>query len=589
MRRLLLYTLSGLLAMAATAAEWDTFPDTWDATDALGRALPSSEEVGPPREGKYVGIFYHLWHGAHGQAGPFNISEILEEHPEAIKDKDNPAWGPMHAFHHWDEPLFGYYVSDDAYVLRRHAQMLADAGVDVVIFDVTNQATYPKEYEALCKAFESVRAAGQQTPQIAFLTPFGDPEKVVKTLYDDLYKPGLHPDLWFQWDGKPLILADPEKVPEETREFFTFRKPVPSYFTGPDGPNEWGWLEVYPQHTFQDADGTAEEVTVGVAQNAVGNRLAAFSEAGTRGRSFVEGEEEQKIATGKGLNFAQQWKRALHLDPEFIFITGWNEWVAMRFTEFNGVSAPVVFVDMFTEEKSRDIEPMRGGHGDNYYYQMAANIRRFKGARPQPVASASTTIAIDGSFEDWANVGPEYRDAVADTAARDHPGWGDAGRYVNRTGRNDLTLMKVARDDENVYFYARTSDFLNLAPAPHWMMLFIDADGDAKTGWEGYDILVNRPLSPAQVAVVERCLGGWKWEQIGQAKCAPRGRELELALPRAVLGIEGKPVDLRFKWADNIVREGDAMQFWANGDAAPPGRACFHFYEAPPVSVSPAE
>ena len=29
-----------------------------------------------------------------------------------------------------------------------------------------------------------------------------------------------------------------------------------------------------------------------------------------------------------------------------------------------------MFVDQFDQEHSRDIEPMKGGHGDNYYYQM---------------------------------------------------------------------------------------------------------------------------------------------------------------------------------------------------------------------------
>jgi hypothetical protein len=587
MRTWISFCLTLLLAATAFGAEWDTFPDTWDATDALGRALPTHDEVGPPREGKYVGIFYHIWLGAHGQAGPFNIGKIIEDHPGAMDDQEHEAWGPMHAFHHWGEPLFGYYLSDDAYVLGRHAQMLADAGVDVIVFDVTNQATYQKEYLALCKVFEAVRASGQATPQIAFLTPFWDPAKVVQTLYDDFYGPGLHKDLWFSWKGKPLILADPEKAPEHTRDFFTFRKPEPSYFTGPSGPNQWGWLEVYPQHAFKDGEGKVEMVTVGVAQNAVGDRLAAFSEKGSRGRSFVEGKETIENATEQGLNFAQQWKRALNLDPEFIFITGWNEWVAMRFTEFNGVSAPVVFVDMFTQEKSRDIEPMRGGHGDSYYYQMAANIRRFKGARPQPAASPPAEITIDGQFSDWAGVSPEFRDPVGDAAERNHPGWGDAGLYLNRTGRNDLALMKVARDAENIFFYARTADYLDMAPAPHWMMLFIDTDGDRDTGWEGFDFVVNRPLSPPTVAVVERYAGDGKWEVVGQAKCAPRGRELELGIPRSALGIEEKPVDLRFKWADNIVREGDIMQFWVNGDAAPPGRSLYRYYEAEPAPPPP--
>ena len=42
---------------------WDTYSDTWVATDALGRRLPTYAEVGPPRKNRTVGLFYFLWHG----------------------------------------------------------------------------------------------------------------------------------------------------------------------------------------------------------------------------------------------------------------------------------------------------------------------------------------------------------------------------------------------------------------------------------------------------------------------------------------------------------------------------------------------
>ena len=36
-------------------------PDSWVATDALGRTLPTAKEAGPRRPGRFVGIFYFLW------------------------------------------------------------------------------------------------------------------------------------------------------------------------------------------------------------------------------------------------------------------------------------------------------------------------------------------------------------------------------------------------------------------------------------------------------------------------------------------------------------------------------------------------
>src|SRR5436190_3907001 len=208
-----LWMVLGLLELAVAGApaapSWDTFSDTWVATDSLGRSLPTATQVGPPRSNKTVGIFYFLWLGRHGEAGPFDITKILAADPQAMTKPDSPLWGPLQVPHHWGESIFGYYRSDDEGVIRKHAQMLADAEVDTVIFDVTNNQTYPQRYLALLRAFAEVRRNGGRAPQIAFLCPFGDPRKVVTELWTQLYQPGLHPDLWFRWQGKPLLLADP--------------------------------------------------------------------------------------------------------------------------------------------------------------------------------------------------------------------------------------------------------------------------------------------------------------------------------------------------------------------------------------------
>jgi len=348
-----------------------------------------------PRPHRTVGIFYFLWLGCHGERGPFDISKILAQDPTAMQHPDCSLWGPPLAPHHWGESIFGYYVSDDDSVLRKHTQMLGDAGIDVVVFDVTNQLTYPRSWQALCRVFDEVRRAGNRVPQIAFLCPFWAPRKVVRELWDQLYRRNRYPELWFRWEGKPLILADPalcftakmDAQDRAIRQFFTFRKPQPDYFKGPTGPKQWGWLEVYPQHVFYKTPGVAEQVTVGVAQNAADGKLSVMSFPHAHGRSFHAGKQPTRAGCdAAGRNFAEQWRRALEIDPAFVFITGWNEWIAGRYGQnapFYG-AGPVTFVDEFNQEYSRDIEPMRGGHGDNYYYQMVANIRRYKGVRSIP-------------------------------------------------------------------------------------------------------------------------------------------------------------------------------------------------------------
>jgi len=561
---------------AISTSHWDTFSDTWTATDALGRRLPRYAEAGPPRKDRFVGIFYFLWLGMDVRGGPYDVSKLKAENPAS------PAWGPLYAPHHWGESIFGYYLTQDPYVLRKHAQMLADAGVDTLIFDVTNQATYKRNYLALLEIFSDVRRKGGKTPQVAFLCPFWKPAKVVEELLKDLYEPNLYSDLWFRWEGKPLILADPTGLPEAARQFFTFRKPQPDYFQGPTQPNMWSWLEVFPQHAFTNAAGVNEQMSVGVAQNAVHGRLGSMSEPGVAGRSFHDGKPFQHPEDMlHGYNFAEEFERALQMDPRFIFITGWNEWIAGRHPEFNGVHGDM-FPDEFDQENSRDIEPMKGGHGDNYYYQMVAFIRRYKGVRPPEKASGRKTIRIDSDFRQWSDVLPEYRDDIGDVVPRDFSAFNNFTRYTNNSGRNDLIAGKVATDQNHVFFYARTRETLTAPTDPNWMMLLIDADRNHSTGWEGYDFIINRLKRDSTHGVLERNIGGWNWKPVCNVSFVTKGNELHFAIPRSALQPRSpkSPLHFDFKWVDNIDGSITSDKLITDGDAAPNGRFNYRFEEA---------
>ena len=174
-------------AAAGRPGSRDLMSDTWVATDALGRTLPGFEDCSGPDGAKRVGIFYFLWLGSHGR-GLHDITKILAADPA------NPPWGPLHAFHWWGESHLGYYTSDDEFVIRKHAQMLTDAGVDAIFFDVTNAATYDDVYLAICRVYEEIRRTGRATPEIAFLTN-SQSARTVRHLYENFYAKGLHEDL----------------------------------------------------------------------------------------------------------------------------------------------------------------------------------------------------------------------------------------------------------------------------------------------------------------------------------------------------------------------------------------------------------
>ena len=565
------------------------------ATDALGRKLPTHEEVGDLKMDKFVGLFYWTWHTRQAANPPFNTSEFLAKDPKAIDDYDNPVWPKRNSPFFWNEPLFGYYRDTDEWVLRKHAEMLADADVDVIIFDCTNgNITWKESYTKLCKVFTQARKDGVHTPQIAFMLPFSlsnGGKEIIRELYSQLYKPGLYQDLWFYWKGKPLIMAMPELVPDiagnadsttfnrEIRNFFTFRPGQPVYNKGPERPDHWGWLEIYPQHGFvKNTDGSFEQVTVGVAQNWSKERgLTAMNAPGAFGRSYThaKGHHTESGAVNFGYNFQEQWDRALKINPEFIFITGWNEWIAGRYKMWQQQSN--AFPDEFNEEGSRDIEPMKGGHGDNYYYQMISNIRRFKGM-PAPVpASGFQTILMDGKFTEWHSVQPSFTSYKGNTLHRNSPGWGQLS-YINNMGRNDLIFAKVARDKTNIYFYVETAAPLTPKSDPGWMRLFIDADCNKATGWEGYDFVINR-INPKRKAVIEKSIKGWKWKKTGELDYKINGNKMEIKIPRSMIGMKGK-INFEFKWSDNMQKDADITDFLINGDVAPGGRFNYHFNSA---------
>src|SRR5690606_12468789 len=93
------------------------------ATDGLGRKLPTHDEVGDLKEGKFVGLFYWTWHMNFIDQPPHNVREILAKKPEALYDYEDPIWPkglPWNNYCFWDEPLFGVYRNTDHWVLQKH-------------------------------------------------------------------------------------------------------------------------------------------------------------------------------------------------------------------------------------------------------------------------------------------------------------------------------------------------------------------------------------------------------------------------------------------------------------------------------------
>lgn len=608
-------------------APFPTDYSTWVATDDLGRTTPTQTDT--PDEQKYVGIFYFMCHTYTAGRHTNDVTRMyLEDGFDSLCATLSSYAGRNGAY--WSEPYFGYYTSADAWVYRKHAYMLDAAGVDFIFLDMSNNVFYTDDTKVLFDTWLEIRREGGHTPQICFM--FGDmPFTFVNGIYTML--PFLenpeYQELLFRWEGKPLILGNNDgtgdnvvngrfrkwtvsaTTPQSREQFTTMLNDntalkefydtrlndvletltVRKCWAWQAGryDNYWDWLQNSPQDPGKNADGTVEQMAVAMGTHAHTNRGRSLTGNDTSYND--QGEFGFTLGTAKyGYFFAEQFEYALTQDVQVIMITGWNEWYAGVMSTPNqdqitgGTSTPGYYmVDQMSPEYSRDGEPMRirdgVGFGDNYYYQMVSYIRRFKGITP-PATVNGGTLTLDAADMDaqWENIQPVFTDTVGDIALRSDISWATEFRYVNGTARNDIAHAKISQDNEKLYFYVVTATPLITVDDPLWMNLYLNADNDPTTGWEGYDFLINRSRTDRTVSVERFVDGKWQFEAVGQADYVLGESSLMIALDKTLVGGKaGEAMSFTFKWADHADVAGDVMRFMELGDTAPNDRFAFAY------------
>jgi len=545
-------------------------------SDELGRVLPGHEEVGDIRENRSVALFYFLWQGDKDSKVSelkWDLSQIIPNHPEVLEKGDHENWGsPQRGrYYFWGEPLYGYYRGDDYWVHLRNMQLLTDAQVDFLVIDATNHLIYKEQSEALMQAIRTLQRQGKNPPKMVYYTNTQSGH-TMQMVYDAYYKPGApiyYPETWYYLEGKPLIIGRTKEAEgKEFQSFFSFRES--QWPNEPVQDNGWPWIDfVRPQHIYKNLKGEREIINVSVCQHpdpAAGMGGSAFyGNKNNWGRSYREGnpgDPEKDILYG--YNFQEQWDYALQQDVPFVFITGWNEWVAGRWGSTDGNPEHSYFCDQADPEYSRDIEPtMTAGLKDNYYMQMVANIRKYKGMNAVPKAGKAKSIK---GWNDWEDITPVYTDYRGETEKRDHPSavTNPQIHYTNNTGRNDFTTLKVARDRKTVYFLAETATPVIKTDDEQWMRLYINSDRDHTTGWMGYDFRINAGRD------LQQYVDG-QWKTIARVTLKTEGNRLMYSFPLKAIFGDKKGLNFEFKWSDNMQKE-DPMEWYIHGDVAPEGR-----------------
>ena len=326
-----------------------------------------------------VGICYTMWFNAvHGSSdepvrSALNVTELTEKYgwsDEYGFGNAEEQHNDMYSFHYWAEPAQGYYRSTDKNAIRRNLTMLQDAGVDFLVLDFTfvegdtvdHKGFWDSHVEcssiALLDTMTEMRSEGKKTPYVVMWPNSVD---AFDAFYERFYSVEKWKDCFVYWNGKPFIMHWRYR----TFETDTFTTRAMYGLQGKLDEGQWSYLE--PDNTktvAYDKNGTPEHVGVSVAMQStyMSNTATAHGRQG-------------------GRFWNKQWQTAFELHPKIVTLTWWNEWCAQLFN----VGGKYVFTDNFNQEFSRDIEPMKGGHGDLYYRWLCEYIRAYKSYEKCPV------------------------------------------------------------------------------------------------------------------------------------------------------------------------------------------------------------
>ncbi len=520
-------------------------------TDCLGRSFTPPGAL-PAKRQKLVGMFYFLSHDE--ESFPAGSVEFFEDTlaaydvetlgSEASPFRDYP-WGT--AFY-WGTPLYGCYKNTDEWVMRKHVELLTNAGIDFLVFDTTNTRIFAEAALRMMRILDEGRKGGWDTPKVAFYTNT-DSGVRNKEIYEAIYAKNLYPDTWFCMDGKPVIIGILEQTDPEIAGFFHFKNSI--WPNSPYRDNCFPWIDFgWPQTKYAAADGSESIVSVSVAQNsdvsACFGHNYFYGSDGCHGRSYHDGEAHITEESYKyGYNFAEQWQGAAALDPDIVFVTGWNEWTA-------GVWAndkPVAVFDCLDAEYSRDIEPMVGGFGDAYYMQLVDEVRKFKGIDKE------MSVSLPFVAENFT------------TAKIQREGDTYLGRITDDSIRNVITAVEVEKQGDCLLFHGKTRDVIDESDRiGDWMRLLVST-GDSNA----FEYCFNVRADGNGKTVAARKQDG-KWQRIGLIDYKVEGREIVLTVPRAMLG-DGKK--LNFKWVDSVRHCRKGEDYYLYGSCAPLGALCY--------------
>ncbi len=558
--------------------------------DEFGRTFEavSGEKTDKSRD---VGVFYFLTLGQHNGRDIYDVSKLLEtEGGKDILFHSTSKKSPVDEPHFWGEPLYGYYNSADQWVIRRHLELLTEAGVDFLVFDVTNAVTYDAVAKKIVNQVCALRDEGWDAPQLVFYTNAYS-HNVIQNLYQMYYRSGKYDNAWYRIDGKPLIIGNITNEDDEAeargrgdnnyvsqpfskkiQELFYFRES--QWPNAPYRENGFPWIEwTYPAPVH---NGVINVAVAAHPELPMSFSLTRGAKNWGRGWNVnTKTNESENAATGQ--YFQATWDVVLKEDPGIVFVTGWNEWVAAKF-DYDGEYA---FVDLANTEFSRDAEPMKGGYNDAFYIQLAMNIRKYKNAELPAGAqlrSEPVEIVIGTNDRNWDAAEAIFMAPILENQERKSKGAAPTVRYDQAAARNFIKEVRIAQDTEAFFFRIETEQAIKMREAgdSSWMNLFIGTGPAKAEGWEGYDFVVGRSEENGKLCV-EMLSSDFSGTKTGEAEFSVNEKVMEIRVPRATLSLDSGVNYFYFKIADGVEDPSDIMDYYVTGKAFPVGRLSYRY------------
>lgn len=573
------------------------------SVDEFGRV---SLTAGDDKDDKEIGVFYHLSQGFFKIRGIYDVSKIVESYGSDAVFKKASSVSPNNTEHFWGEPLYGYYKSEDIYVIKKQLELFMASGIDYLVLDISNGWIFTEATTLLLQEICALRADGWDAPQVVFYVHSLN-NKTVRELYKEIYTDrAQYSEAWYKKNDKPVIIAYTETakdiaeaktrgvtdfsdgtyadLSQEILDFFHFVEPrwPNDIYVDPSEPifdkdktEGYAWIE-WTQSLPVRSTSLGSYMNVSVASHpSIPFSFSITRQSFNWGRNFnpTTGFVE-KGGEAKGVYYQACWDQAIEKSPDTMMLVAWNGWCALK-QEWDG---EYMMCDTCDYNYSISIEPANGYYKDSYVLQTMQNSREYKYTEGKETHFANT-IDINGTYAQWYNVDAVYRQIGKESYGRDSMSV-DNRTYTYKLDKpaNNVQEVRVVHDKKNIYMMVRCGDAITEQTASNWMNIFIGTGTPELKGWNGYEYALNRQTVENGKTTIEQLSDDFSGKKTGDAEIVVRDNFMFLKIPKSAVGMSDKDT-FYFKVADSVVESSDIMSYYTTGSVLPVGRTSYNYSE----------